>query len=403
MIKIGLIGKTNVGKTTFFNSATLLNAEVSTRPFTTRQQNVGVAYVSTLCVCREMGTQDSPKNSACVEGWRFIPVEIIDLPGLIRGAWMGKGLGNQFLNVAMQSDALLHVVDASGSIDASGELKKPGVGDPVQDVYDLEEELVMWFAKIIERNRDRITRMSRRAGFSLDRAIWRVLSGMKVKREDIVKTLGDLGIERTFSDWTEEDVKAFARRIRGVSKPTLIVANKMDLPHAEENFERMTEAFKATFIVPCSAESELALRRAEGLDLIKYVPGEETFRVVNEERLTSTQSAALGYVQRKVFSRWMRTGVQFTLNSAIFKLLNMNAVYPVDDVNKLSDKEGNVLPDVLLIPQNSTVHDLAMVIHTDLAKTMVCAIDARTGLRLPKNYVLRDRDIIKIVAAAERR
>ncbi|MFQ6076394.1 MAG: redox-regulated ATPase YchF [Candidatus Bathyarchaeia archaeon] len=403
MIRVGLIGKTNVGKTTFFNSATLLNAEMSIRPFTTRQQNVGVAYVSSLCVCREVGVQDNPKNSACVEGWRFVPIEIIDLPGLIRGAWMGKGLGNQFLNVAMQSDVLLHVVDASGSIDAGGELKRPGVGDPVQDVYDLEEELVMWFTKIIERNKDRITRMSRGIGFSLDRALWRMMSGMKVKREDVIRALDDLGFEREFSDWTEEDVKAFARKIREISKPTLIVANKMDLPHAEKNFERLMEAFKTTFLVPCSAESELALRRAEGLDLIKYVPGEETFRVVNEGRLSTRQSAALGYVQRKVFSRWMRTGVQFTLNSAVFKLLSMNAVYPVDDVNKLSDKDGNVLPDVLLIPPDSTVHDLARQIHTELAKTMVCAIDARTGLRLPKNYVVRDRDIIKIVAAAERR
>ncbi|HID16663.1 TPA: GTPase, partial [Candidatus Bathyarchaeota archaeon] len=138
MIKIGLIGKTNTGKTTFFNSATLLSAEVSTYPFTTKQPNVGRAYVQTICVCRELKVEDNPQNSFCIDGWRFIPIELIDLPGLIKGSWKGKGLGTRFLSVAAQADALLHVVDASGSVDAEGRLTKPGMGNPVLDVYDIE-------------------------------------------------------------------------------------------------------------------------------------------------------------------------------------------------------------------------------------------------------------------------
>ncbi len=403
MIKIGLVGKTNVGKTTFFNSSTLLNAEISPRPFTTTKPNLGAAYVGTLCVCREMDVKDNPKNSACIEGWRFIPVEIIDLPGLIRGAWMGKGLGNQFLNVAMQADVLLHVVDASGSVDEKGEVQRPGTGDPVRDVRDVEEELVMWLAKIIERNKERLARQSQRVGFQLDRALWKVLAGMKVRREDVADALEEVGFRKDVASWTEEELKTFAREVRRRSKPTVIVANKMDLPHSEENLERLREAFKTAIVIPCSAESELALRRADIKELIRYVPGEEMFRVVDEKKLTQRQAEALSYVQKTVFSKWMRTGVQFALNSAVFKLLHMNTVYPVDDVTKLSDKSGNVLPDALLIPDNSTAQDLAKDIHSDLAKTMVCVIDARTGLRLPKDYVLRDRDIVKIVAAAERK
>ncbi|HEX9240785.1 MAG TPA: GTPase, partial [Candidatus Bathyarchaeia archaeon] len=117
MIRIGIIGKTNTGKTTFFNAATSSTAEVSTYPFTTKKPNIGTGQVQTLCVCRELGLKDKPRNSTCVDGWRFIPVEVLDLPGLIKGAWKGKGLGTQFLNVVAQADALLHVVDASGSID----------------------------------------------------------------------------------------------------------------------------------------------------------------------------------------------------------------------------------------------------------------------------------------------
>ncbi|HXZ90998.1 MAG TPA: GTPase, partial [Candidatus Dormibacteraeota bacterium] len=158
MIKIGLIGKTNAGKTTFFNAATLLSAPVSTYPFTTKKPNVGQAYVKTVCVCRELGVKDSPKNSSCIDGARFVPIQLIDLPGLIKGSWMGKGLGTQFLSVAAQADALMHIADASGSVDADGKLTKPGMGNPVSDVYDIEEELVRWFSKVIEKTLKKITK-----------------------------------------------------------------------------------------------------------------------------------------------------------------------------------------------------------------------------------------------------
>ncbi|HMK83749.1 MAG TPA: GTPase, partial [Candidatus Bathyarchaeia archaeon] len=148
MIRIGLIGKTNAGKTTFFNAATLLSAAVSTYPFTTKKPNVGQAYVKTHCVCRELDVVDNPKNSSCVGGARFIPVQLIDLPGLIKGSWEGKGLGTRFLSVASQADALIHVADASGSVGIDGKLTRQGMGNPVSDVYDIEEELVRWFMKV---------------------------------------------------------------------------------------------------------------------------------------------------------------------------------------------------------------------------------------------------------------
>ncbi len=403
MIKLGLIGKTNVGKTTFFNSATLLNAKISARAFATSKSNTGMAFVRTPCVCTEIGIKDNPQNSACKEGWRFAQLEIIDLPGLMEGAWTGKGLGNQFLNVAMQADALLHVIDASGSIDKAGEIRKPGIGDPVRDVLDTEEELVMWFVKIIQKNRKRITRQADIRHVRLDRALHRILSGIKVSREQIIKSIECVDSSKSFEKWTDEDIKSFAQCLRKFSKPTLIVANKMDLPSASDNFEKLREEFPDMLIVPCSAESELALRRAESRSLVSYVPGEEVFRVVNHDKLTDRQSAALDYVENRVFLKWMRTGVQFALDTAVFKLLHVNAVYPIDDLNNFSDKKGNVLPDVFLVKEGTTVLELAEQVHTDLAKTMIYAVDARTGLRLPKEYLVRDRDIIKVVAVAERR
>jgi len=402
MVRIGLIGKTNTGKTTFFNAATLGTAEISTYPFTTKQPNYGIGYVLTPCVCKEFGVKDNPRNSKCINGWRHIPIELIDLPGLIKGAWAGKGLGNQFLSVASQSDVLLHVVDASGSVDEEGRLTEPGTGDPLADYYDIEEELVMWFMKLIDRSTDRITR-SLKKGKELPEAMEEVLMGVKVNREHIRQALIQSNLEKKdFENWTPMDDKRFATALREISKPTLIVANKMDLDTAPDNFKKLRDQLTDKIVVPCSAEAELILRRAEQKKLIRYIPGEEEFEIVDESKLTERQRWALDFIRRRVLDEYMRTGVQFALNVAVFKLLKMNAVYPVYDIQKLSDRHGNVLPDVYLMPDGADVRELAQVIHSELAKGLLYAIDARTGLRLPANYKLKDRDVLSVVSTTRR-
>jgi ribosome-binding ATPase YchF (GTP1/OBG family) len=401
MIRIGMIGKTNTGKTTFFNAATLMRAEISTYPFTTKRPNTGTTYVQTICVCKELGVQDRPRNSRCIDGWRFIPVELMDLPGLIRGSWKGRGLGTQFLSVASQADALLHVVDASGSVDANGKLTRPGLGNPVSDVYDIEEELTRWFAKIVDKS---ISKAKHEKSESVGKAVFKALAGLKVRLDQIERSLrqtelADVDLEK----WKTDDIERFADKIRELSKPTMIIANKMDLAYAEQNYKRLSQEFGRALVIPCSADAELALRRAEEKGYIRYVPGQETFQVLAPTKLTPEQSRALTYVQQRVFTRWIRTGVQFALNFCVFKLLSMNCVYPVEDQVKYSDKKGNVLPDVILEPYNATLSDVAGHVHSELAQTMIYGIDARTGVRLPANYVVRDRDVIKIVAAAEPR
>ena len=230
MIKIGLIGKTNTGKTTFFNSATLATADISNYPFTTKQPTVGNANAVTLCVHKELNLQDNPKNSRCIDGWRFIPVELVDLPGLIKGAWEGKGLGNKFLSVAAQSDALLHIVDVSGSIDAAGRIAEPGSGDPIADIGDIEEELVMWYLKLLEGNRDKISRAIN-SGIDMQSAIADVFRGIGVNEEHVKMALEENKLENhKFDELSTQESKDFSWSLRDISKPTLIVANKVDLP-----------------------------------------------------------------------------------------------------------------------------------------------------------------------------
>jgi ribosome-binding ATPase len=403
MIKIGLIGKTNTGKTTFFNAATLASAEISNYPFTTKHPSTGNTQAITICVHKEFDVQDNPKNSRCMDGWRYIPIELIDLPGLIKGAWQGKGLGNQFLTVAAQSDALIHVVDVSGGIDVTGKVTEQGTGDPVADVGDIEEELAMWYLKLLEGNRDKISR-SINAGVDIIMAITDVLRGVGVRDEHVKMALKKNSMmEGKFDEFDSQKIKDFLRSLRYISKPTLILANKIDLPSAAENFKRLRDKYKDVLVIPSSADAELTLRRAESRGLIIYNPGDERFEIVHQEQLNDKQKWALNFIRQDILGEYLRTGVQFAINVAVFKLLSMNTVYPVADIKKLSDKHGNILPDVYLMESGSSIEDLAKTIHTELAKGILYAIDARDGLHLPRNYILKDRDILSIISAKKRK
>ncbi len=403
-VRIGLIGKTNTGKTTFFNSATTQSAEMSNYPFTTKSPNTGVGHAATLCVHRELGLkQDNPKNSTCVDGWRIVNIEIIDLPGLIKGAWEGRGLGNQFLSIAAQSDALLHIVDASGSIDADGKISSPGAGDPVADIEDIEDELSMWYLKLIENSYDKIVRILKSSPMTdFAQTISEQMNSVGVKRPHVVEVLNRLKLYEDIEAWSSDQKREFAWTLREVSKPTLIVANKMDVPEAAKNFARIRESNHDMIVVPASAESELTLRRAEQSGVIKYQPGEERFDIVKGAQLNEKQNWALQHISKAILGEYLRTGVQFALNVAVFKLLRMNTVYPVSDPSKYSDNSGNVLPDVYLMPTGATVTDLAGTIHSDLTRGLIYAVDARTGLRLPVDYFLKDRDVLSIVSATKK-
>ena len=401
-IKIGLIGKTNTGKTTFFNSSTLSSDEISTYPFTTKKSSTSTGYAITLCVHPEFNVIDNPNNSRCEDGWRYIPIELIDLPGLIKDAWKGKGLGNQFLSIASQSDALLHVVDASGSIDATGKITETGSGDPVSDFADIEEELNMWYQKILEGNRDRLQKIIKSGDDHVD-ALTELYQGVGVKRNHVKEALKTSGLEeKDIENYDMQDSKKFASYLRKISKPTLIVANKIDVKGADKNFERLRERYNDMIVIPASADSELTLRRAEQKELIRYSPGSEKFDILQTSELNQKQKDALDFIQSDIMGEYMRTGVQFAINVTVFKLLKMNSIYPVASPEKFSDKKGRVLPDLILLKDGATVTDLAKEIHSDLTKGLLYAKDLRYNLRVPTNYQLRDRDVICLISASKK-
>ena len=398
---LGVIGKPNTGKSTFFSAATLALAEIANYPFTTIKPNRGVGYVRTPCVHEEFRVQDNPKNSLCVDGVRLIPVELIDVAGLVPGAWEGRGLGNQFLDEIRRADALVHVVDASGGTDCEGRLCKPGEHDPLEDVRFLEREITLWMASILKKDWPKLARTAEAESRDLYAMLEERLSGLGIKRSHISEATRKVGLNADKpASWSDEDFLKFVDAVRRVSKPMLIVANKIDLPFAEANLERLKKL--DYLVIPCCAEAELALRRAAEKQLIDYKPGDCGFRIVQPEKLSPSQSKALETIKEKILVKNGFTGVQEALNMAYFKLLNMVTVYPVEDVEHLADHNGRVLPDAYLVPYGTTARQFAYLIHSELGESFIYAVDARDKKRIGEDAVLKDRDVISVVSAKKR-
>ncbi|MCS7367159.1 MAG: redox-regulated ATPase YchF [archaeon YNP-WB-062] len=398
----GIVGKPNTGKSTFFAAATLVPVKIAPYPFTTIEPNIGIAYVRTKCVCKEFNVKDNPKNSLCINGNRFIPIQMMDVAGLVPDAWKGRGLGNRFLDELRKASVLIHVVDASGGTDEEGRIVPPGTHDPCRDVEFLEREIVMWIKQILTSDWQRIIK---RREESVEDILTERLSGLQISRRDVEKTLEKVDLnKKKLESWSDEDITKFCYEIRRENKPIIIAANKIDVPAAEDGFRKLKERYgDSNIIIPCSAEAELVLRRAAEKGFIRYLPGDEKFEIIDEGKMTSEQRKALKIIEEKVLVKWKGTGVQETINSAIFNVLKMIVVYPVEDANKLSDHHGNILPDALLIREGSTARELAYMIHQDLGDTFLYAIDVRTKHKIGENTPLKMNDITKIVAAKARK
>ena len=400
---IGIVGKPNVGKSTFFSAATLAPAEIAAYPFTTIKPNRGVGYIRAPCVHKEFNVEDNPVNSLCLDGVRLIPVELIDCAGLVPGAWQGRGLGNQFLDEIRKADALIHIVDVAGTTDSEGRPCSPGTHDPLEDTHFLEFEITMWIATILKRDWNKVARTAESGigRVELMSQMEERLSGLSIRREHISQALRstDLNPDKPVS-WSEEDFQSFVNSLRIAAKPMLIAANKIDLPTARGNVERLRH--EHDHITPCSAEAELALRRAAEKDWIDYRPGDCNYKITNPNVLTETHMKALQTIKKKILIPFGTTGVQEAINAAYFKLLNCIVVYPVEDIERLSNHSGEVLPDAYIVPYGTTAKQLAFLIHTELGDNFIYAIEAHEKKRVGEDYILKDRDVITIMSAKKR-
>lgn len=388
---IGLVGKPNVGKSTFFKAATLVDVDIASYPFTTIEANQGIGFVRVKCPEKELNLKCNPQHGFCIKGERFVPIKLVDVAGLVPGASEGKGKGNQFLDDLREADCLIHILDASGKTDEEGNMVENY--DITKDVEFLENEIVMWIKQILTKNWITISRKGKSEG-KLSSVVAEQLSGLKISEDNVKDVMRDLDLKEK-GEWTDEQILEFAREIRKKSKPIIIAANKVDIEGADENIKKLKEKFSEILIVPCSADSELALKEASESGLIEYVPGDEDFKV-DEDKVSEKQKKALERI-KKVLKKYKETGVQKCLNEAVFSFLNYIVVYPVENEKHFADKKGNVLPDVHVLPKGSTALDLAYAIHSDIGKNFIAAVDCRTGRRLAKDAALKNNDIVKIM------
>jgi ribosome-binding ATPase YchF (GTP1/OBG family) len=395
-MQLGIVGKPNVGKSTFFNAATKAHAEVANYPFTTIEANRGVMYIRKPCPCRDMHVTCTPHNSQCLDGIRFVPIEAIDVAGLVPDAHKGKGLGNKFLDDLRQAHALIHIVDASGSTDAEGNPCDVGTHNPLTDVAFLEKEINYWLFGIIKKTWEIIARKCELEGKKIEKMLAEQLTGLGIKEEHITAAIRKINLEITKpSQWKDEEIFKLTDFVRAISKPIIIAFNKCD--KAPENLMEKRNELTNYIVIPTSAESELALSNAAEKGMIAYTPGSNDFLLLKKEETTEKQLKALEYIRTHVLAKYGSTGVQRCIDEAV-RMLDLIVVYPVEDEHHLTDKEGRVLPDAHLIPRGSTAKDLAYKVHTDLGDHFIRGIDARTHRVIGADHPLKDGDIISIIA-----
>jgi hypothetical protein len=392
MLSLALAGKPNAGKSTFYSAATMADVDVANYPFTTIDANRGVTHARTRCPCLDREARCDSEH--CRDGTRYVPVEFLDVAGLVPGAHEGRGLGNQFLDQLTDSDVILNVVDATGGTNEEGEPVEVGSHDPLEDVGFVEEELDLWLAGIIERNWESVERKSRSPDFDLDDALTEMLTGVGASEAEVAACLRALEYPEDPIAWTDAEREALAREVRRLTKPIVVVANKVDEAPAEF-VEALLELDR--HVVPATADGELALRRAARAGVVDYDPGDESFAVVGD--VSDAQRDGLERI-RETMERYGGTGVQRAIDVAVYDLLDHVTVYPVQNESKWTDGTGTVLPDAFLLPRGSTPRDLAYAVHSDIGDGYLHAVDARAGRRISDEYALEEGDVVKVVSTA---
>ncbi|GKZ14172.1 redox-regulated ATPase YchF [Haladaptatus sp. T7] len=394
--KIGLVGKPSVGKSTFFNAATMNDVPEGSYPFTTIDPSIGEAYARVECAAPEFDESCTPSVGFCEEGTRYVPTKLVDVAGLIPGAHEGKGLGNQFLTDLNEADVLVHVVDFSGKTDIEGE---PTEGhDPRDDIDFLENELDMWYLEILEKGIERF-----RSGYAgeekhIEEDLAEQMSAFKTNKDEIKQVILSLGLDLDPETWEDEDRQELAREIRKRTKPMVIAANKMDTPAAQANYEEITSdpEYEHLTVIPASAHAEKALKNAAEQGVIDYDAGDSDFEITGD--VSEEQEGGLAQI-REFTNEFDGTGVQRALEAALFDELDLIAVFPGSANGSASEK--GVFRDCFLLPGGSTAEDFAYHLHSDIGDGFLHGIDCRSKRQIGSSSELDHRSVVEIVSTSQ--
>jgi len=392
VVVIGIVGKPNVGKSTFFKSVTLLPVKISNYPFTTVQPYIGTGYLVIDCIEKHFGIKCTPRAGICRRGKRFIPIQIIDIPGLVEEAHKGKGLGNAFLDVTRNADVLINIIDIAGTTDKEGNPVPAGSYDPLEDFIWVENEIDTWFYHKIKKNLIKLYEKYKNEPKEIENKLIKLLASFKIKEEIFRYVLEKFNNDIIDIIKDEDKLFRFIKEIRRLGKPIVYAANKIDLHQGKIFYKKVIREYKDKVIIPTSAFVELGLRILDAEGKIEYIPLESEIEIkVNDPQV----EIFVDYAKENVLKEFGSTGVQDILNVAIFNVAGFIAVWPVANEN-LADSKGRILPDVILMPKGSKVKDLALKLHTEIYEKFIVAKELKSGKILKKDDLLSHNDVIKI-------
>jgi len=249
---------------------------------------------------------------------------------------------------------------------------------------------VMWLFGILKKNWNKTVRRIQMEKRDPARFISEQLAGLGFDEMTIKESMRAVGLEVEKMD--DGSLVKFADELMKRRFRIVIAGNKADKA-SDENLKKIQDVGG----IVCSAMYEFTLKTATQNGYIKYIPGDDHFEILKE--LNEKQKKALDMIAG-FMKRHGGTGVQQALNRTVFDMLDYIVVYPVEDENRYTDTKGNILPDAFLVKKGTTARELAYMIHTDIGKNYIYAVDARKKIRIAEDHELENGDVIKIVSSA---